>query len=326
MVVVITDTGTHMNPFKTFTVLALVGFYLQSQAALEPPFAEAAQIVLSEWFAIDSQHHTQTQLKALPDDALGRRATLTFISDDQQLVNGTVAWPSAAQPVTGLALLLHPMGRDQHIWWSKDNPIKGGAITDLLREQGFLVVTLDARRHGQRTVDDIDLKTLLARAHSQERRLYNDMIIGSVRDHRLVLQWAHQQWPEIQQVVAVGYSMGAQMSLLLARFEPAINHVLAMVPPYVDQANSPVAPRHHLPHISAQSVTLFTADQDPYANDDQNDQLFELLNSEQKRRHRFDSGHVLPPEYLPQAMQVLKRMGGVKDEGWAVVRLGRTGQ
>ena len=296
------------NP--TLLLISIIWLLPPQVDALEAPFEAQAQTVLAEWFSIDPKHDIQMQKNELPADQLGQRFTLSFVSDDQQKVNGTLAMPAEPDENLKLAVLLHPMGRDENIWWSADNPIQGGAITQHLRQQGFVILTLDARRHGQRKLGDMGLKEMLNRAHSKHRRMYDDMIIGTVRDYRLALHWLRQNHNLQSSVAAIGYSMGAQMSLLLARFEHNINQVISMVPPYVDQPASPVAPRHHVTGIKNARVLLMTADQDPYASQPQNQQVFELIASSDKNQISFDSGHLLPPEFLQHALTFIDGISG----------------
>ncbi len=298
--------------------ISLSGFSTAKEAAQDkqPPaarsdlFAAQAQTVLAEWFSIDPKHDLKMQQQPIEADGLGARFSLSFVSDDQQAVNGVLAMPQGYvvdnnKPFK-LALLLHPMGRDHALWFSEDNPIKAGGISQALRQQGYAVLALDARRHGLRKVGDFGLQELIGRAHSPHRRLYDDMIIGTVRDYRLALAWVTAAWDLSDQDVAVmGYSMGAQMSLLLASYEPSVSHVVSMVPPYVDQPDSPVAPRQHAARIDSAQVLLLAAKQDPYASVAQNQQVFDLISSQEKTIHYFDSGHVLPVTYQDVVLQFI---------------------
>jgi len=99
--------------------------------------------------------------------------------------------------------------------------------------------------------------------------------------------------------------MGAQMSLLLASYEPKVKAVLAMVPPYVDQPDSPVAPREHTARINHASVLLLAAKNDPHTSMVQNQHLFETITSKKKNVVYFDSGHVLPDTYINEALSYI---------------------
>ena len=141
-------------------------------------------------------------------------------------------------------------------------------------------------------------KEILGKAHSPHRRIYNDMIVGSVRDYRLALNWIHSAHNiMVKNTAAFGYSMGAQMSLLLAAYEPSIAHVVSMVPPYVGVPQSPVAPRHHVPNIKQAQVLLLAATQDQFTTQAEYQQVFDLIASPAKKVEFFDSGHRLPDSF-----------------------------
>jgi predicted esterase len=103
----------------------------------------------------------------------------------------------------------------------------------------------------------------------------------------------------------MGYSMGAQMSLLLASFEPQINKVLVMVPPYVGSSTSPVAPRVHLHRIRDAEVLWLAGSKDPYSNSEQTQQTFDTITSQHKTLTWFDAGHRLPAEFVSTAQSFL---------------------
>ena len=253
-----------------------------------------AQAYLSYWFSYDSAEATDLTLSALNEDEFGERAELSFTSDDGQLVNGLIGFPKDRGGSTKLALALHPMGIDQYFWWSDKSPIPTKRMTDQLRKQGYTVITIDARQHGKRGREGLGPRELIKRAHSDEPRVYIDTIIGTVRDYRIVLNWANSEF-QPSEVLAMGYSMGAQMSLLLASFEPSINTVIAMVPPYVKSDTSPVAPRIHVNRIDNAKVLLLAGSNDPHSNREQTQTTFNNISSKDKEIKWFDSGHRLPP-------------------------------
>ena len=300
----------NLMQLSTRGCLLLVALLFISEAYGKDSAGElTAQSVIAQWFSTDPQEAHNLTLTPLPDDELGKRARIEFKSDDGQIVNGTLAYPANNHPVSRLVLALHPMGIDQDVWWDTESPIAANQLTQGLRRHGHAVITLDARRHGERGQADFGPRELLKRAHSENPRLYVDTIIGTVRDYRILLDWAHQTY-ELTEVTAIGYSMGAQMSLLLASFEPSITSVLTMVPPYVARLGSPVAPRNHVTRIDQARVLWLAGSDDPYSTREETDSVFARLGSPDKSLVYFDSGHRLPKDYLPVALKFL----GVHDE------------
>ena len=256
-----------------------------------------AQNYLVHWFSYDSKEPTNLRLELLADDSFGERRELGFTSDDGQVVNGLIGFPKDKASSKKLALVLHPMGLDQHFWWSDKSPLAANKMTLRLREQGYTVISLDARHHGQRGRDGFGPRELIGRAHSDQPRIYIDTIIGSVRDYRIALEWAQNEFKP-EEVLVMGYSMGAQMSLLLASYEPSINTVVAMVPPFVASATSPVAPRIHAPRIKDAKVLWLAGTSDRHSSSEQTQLSFDQIASADKTLMWFDAGHRLPPESL----------------------------
>jgi cephalosporin-C deacetylase-like acetyl esterase len=95
-----------------------------------------------------------------------------------------------------------------------------------------------------------------------------------------------------------GYSMGAQISLLLAGVDSRIQSVAAIVPPHMNSTTAVVAPLNVMAGLSDNQVWLFTADDDEYTSIKQNQQLFDALPNPDKKLFRFDSGHLLPADYV----------------------------
>lgn len=104
----------------------------------------------------------------------------------------------------------------------------------------------------------------------------------------------------MRRVQAAGYSMGAQMALLLAGTDGRVKAVAAMVPPHLDDKVAAVAPRHAFAGLAATRVWLLSADRDDYASAQQSADLFAALPGPDKRHLRFDSGHALPSAYVAQ--------------------------
>jgi predicted esterase len=259
------------------------------------------QAYLSHWFSYDSAEDINLSLTPLKDDALGERAEIRFTSDDGQAVNGLIAFAKNKASSKKLALALHPMGIDQQFWWSEKSPLAAQKMTARLREKGYTVISLDARMHGERGRPGFGPRELIKRAHSAEPRLYIDTIIGSVRDYRIVLNWAKTEFSP-DEVLVMGYSMGAQMSLLLASFEPSVDTVLAMVPPFVGSPTSPVAPRIHVQRITDAKVLWLAGSSDPHSDQNQTQETFDQISSADKTLTWFDAGHRLPPEFLHTAL------------------------
>lgn len=239
--------------------------------------------------------------------------TLRFTSFDGDVVLGRIVQPTdprlpASEPGGRPVLLaLHAMGRTQWRWWQAE--FKGRPTiekTHLLAAQalqaGYAVVALDARAHGDRKDPERPFiaRELLRRLHWWgEREPYERLIVDTVKDYRVLLDGlARQPHLDTTRVRAAGYSMGAQMALLLAAMDPRVRSVAAMVPPHLDAKVAAVAPVLAAPRMAGVEVWLLTADDDDHASPAENAALFERLPGPAKRHLRFPSGHLLPPDWV----------------------------
>ncbi len=246
---------------------------------------------------------------------------LRFASFDGDQAVGLIVYPEhpAQQDATArrpVLLALHAMGRTHWRWWQAE--FKGRPTlehTHLLAEQalqaGYAVLALDARRHGDRKdpQQPMLVRNLMTDLHLWGRREpYERLIVDTVKDYRVLLDWVQQQ-PQFDgtQVRAVGYSMGAQMALLLAGTDGRVHSVAAVVPPHLDNKVAAVAPLNVAPGLGQVAVWLLTADDDEYASAADNAALFAALPGTGGQHLRFAGGHLLPAAYVPALLPWLKQ-------------------
>jgi dienelactone hydrolase len=242
-------------------------------------------------------------------------------SFDGVVAPGRILYPSdpalAAAPRPVL-LALHAMGRT-HWRWSqaefKGRPTIENThrITELALQQGYVVIALDAREHGDRKNPDQPLRAreLLRNLHWWgEREPYERLIVDTVKDWRVLLDWVTQQ-PQFDRrhIRAAGYSMGAQMALLLAGTDARVSAVAAMVPPGLTNRVAVVAPLNVAPRLAAARVWLLSADDDEHASRRENAALFAALPGAGKQHLRFAGGHLLPAEYAERLLPWLAEAG-----------------
>jgi dienelactone hydrolase len=235
---------------------------------------------------------------------------LRLQSFDGELLSGRIVYPSdpaqASRPFPVL-IGLHAMGRGHVRWWQAEfngRPTieQTHRITQMALARGYAVVAIDARAHGQRR--NLGQPHPAQRAMRDmhwfgKRQAYEQMIIDTVRDHRVLLDWLVEQ-PHLDtgRISATGYSMGAHVALLLAGLDERVQAVAAMVPPHLDDKVAAVAPLNLIAGLQGKRVWLLTADEDDHASPKENQALFDAIPSPNKRHLRFDSGHLLPTDYV----------------------------
>ncbi|MBA4178483.1 MAG: acetylesterase [Leptothrix sp. (in: Bacteria)] len=246
---------------------------------------------------------------------------LAVSSFDGAVASGRIVYPADPAVLASprpVLLGLHAMGRSHGRW--SEAEIKGKRtrenthrLAELALQQGYVVMALDAREHGGRKNADKPLtpRELLRNLHWWgEREPYERLIVDTVKDWRVLVDWVTQQ-PQFDRnnIRAAGYSMGAQMALLLAGTDGRVSAVAAMVPPGLTNRVAVVAPLNVAPQLAATRVWLLTGDDDDHASVDENAALFEALPGAGKQHLRFAGGHLLPTDYVERLLPWLTEAG-----------------
>lgn len=302
-----------------FGLASALGALWWAVFALKPYDIPPDQLMLRYAHTSVSTPAPQVQLGTVEPVTVGGTAawarSLRFSSFDGETVLGRIVHPEdpsrpgAAPAARPVLLALHAMGRTQWRWWQAE--YKGRPTiesTHLLAERallaGHVVIALDARAHGDRKDPQRPLiaRELLRDLHLWgAREPYERLIVDTVRDWRVLLDWIQRQ-PQLDaaRVHAAGYSMGAQMALLLAAIDGRVHRVAAMVPPHLDRKVAAVAPATVAHRLQDVEVWLLTADDDEYASRADNAALFAALPGAAKQHLRFPGGHLLPAGYVEQ--------------------------
>jgi dienelactone hydrolase len=243
-------------------------------------------------------------------------------SFDGALFSGRIVYPSdPAQATRPFPVLIgmHAMGRSHMRWWQADLNGKPTIeqthrITQMALQQGYAVVAIDARAHGQRRNPGQPHPARRAMREMHwfgQRQAYEQMIVDTVRDHRVLLDWlVTQPHVDARRITAAGYSMGAQGALLLAALDSRVQAVAAMVPPHLSDNVAAVAPLNLIAGLQGKRIWLLTGDDDDHATPKQNQALFDAIPSPDKKHLRFDSGHLLPTDYVEELSEWFL------DDGW----------
>ena len=231
-------------------------------------------------------------------------APMEVRAEDGERIPVLVLEPEGGKANPPVAVLLHGLTRSKEDWLSDTEPTFGGALTEHLRSAGYRVYLMDARRHGERATPDAKPGALAKRARAGDIGPYQAMIVDTVRDAQALLAKVLATGKKPPKVLVAGYSMGAQVGLLLASREPRVTHLVTMVPPHVDPVQGDAAPVNRMDKVH-QSWLLLTANRDQFSTEENNQKLFEAAPSKRKTRRTFDSGHALPREYLDEVRRWL---------------------
>lgn len=229
---------------------------------------------------------------------------IEFTSFDGSKVVGRILLPDTAQASYPVMLSFHGMMRSHNRAWMeeyKKRPTIESThlVTQAATNAGYAVIALDARYHGARKVKDKPVDAILKALRQGEPALYVDMISSTVKDyqHLLALLKSEQKF-NTKNLSVTGYSMGAQMAMLVAAQLPEVSNVIAMVPPHIEEDLPHVSPEKQASNIENARVLLFTSTQDQYSTNEQNQVLFANIAAKDKTRVTLEADHLLPASYV----------------------------
>jgi predicted esterase len=105
----------------------------------------------------------------------------------------------------------------------------------------------------------------------------------------------------------MGYSLGAAMTTYLCTQVPQLRMgVIGSGFLYIDNLSPAIYPLHFIPRIKDIPILLLEGSKDEYFPESQAREFERLLNSKTKKLIFYDSGHLLPIEYLNDAFYWIK--------------------
>lgn len=234
---------------------------------------------------------------------------VTFNSFDGEQVYGQLIYPKNADPSQPIPILIgvHGMGRTYVRWVEgefkdTDTLEQTDELANMALARGYAVLAIDSRNHGKRKNLDYNIKDVMYDLWFWgKKEPYENMIIDSVKDHRVLLDWVVTQ-PQFDQnnISVAGYSMGGQISLILASMDERISKVLSIVPPASKDTVARVSPLNFVTRLNTEKVWLVTADNDEHASVEDNSVLYDALNVLDKHHIEIAGGHILPEGYYKQ--------------------------
>ena len=234
---------------------------------------------------------------------------ITFNSFDGEQVYGQLIYPKNADPSQPIPILIgvHGMGRTYVRWVEgefkdTDTLEQTDELANMALARGYAVLAIDSRNHGKRKNLDYNIKDVMYDLWFWgKKEPYENMIIDSVKDHRVLLDWVVTQ-PQFDQnnISVAGYSMGGQISLILASMDERVSKVLSIVPPASKDTVARVSPLNFVTRLNTEKVWLVTADNDEHASVEDNSVLYDALNVLDKHHIEIAGGHILPEGYYKQ--------------------------
>ena len=253
------------------------------------------------------------------DQAVKYKIVFTGANDSR--VPGYLSIPKQDSTKHPCILLLHGVNGNKELWWEEENYTRGELLIPQLTELGFAVVTLDAAYHGERIQDNgfVSPGAMVFRDGWPNRT--REMYIRTVVDYRRLLDYlATRPDIDISKIGTLGHSMGGMMTYLLTVVDSRIRASVSCVGPpmsettydltafsYSDKEKlAAISPFNFASSIKSQAFLMLMGRNDAFHTIDEVEYLFELISSPTKKLIWFDSGHVLPNEYVVDAVKWFK--------------------
>jgi dienelactone hydrolase len=281
-----------------FIFLSFFGYWYSFVALDDAPME---QTTILKKYQYEASKNTELALKEIQPGIF----SFTYKSFDGSIVNGQISYPNNKAGKHPVLVGISAMGRGYQRWWAES--FKGrptvtqvNKITQLADQNGYVVISIDARYHGKRKNPERTLRSIMNDLHFfGDKTDYEAMIKNTVIDHRVLLDWISQQDDLDKNKISVaGYSMGGQISLILGSVDKRIRKVISIVPPYLDDKTALVAPKNFISLLKNQEVLMLTADDDENASKSENDFIFKHISTLKKERINFSGGHILPDNYV----------------------------
>lgn len=291
---------------QTIKVCAIAGLALCSVILFWYAFIALKVQPLPQGEILDSYAFPAPENIEMTLTEIGERDfSFSYKSFDGAVVNGQISYPSIEQETYPVLIGISAMGRGYQRWWTdayKGRPTvtRVNEIGRSATEKGYVVIAIDARYHGTRKDPNKPLSSIMNNLHFfGDKSDYEAMIRNTVLDYRVLIDWVRTQ-KELNEnnLNLVGYSMGAQVALLIGGLDAQIKRIFAVVPPYLDDKTAAVAPKNLAPLIVDPEVLLITASDDEYASQEENKSLYSAIASKKKEHLTFTGSHILPGNYV----------------------------
>lgn len=248
------------------------------------------------------------------------REKIVFTGVNDKRVPGYLELPKSGDAPYPCILLIHGLTSSKDEWWDMDSPAHNGELTQSLLKSGFAVVALDSDYHGERIKDNdyespdqmVFVKGWLNRSR--------DMTLHSVLDYRRLMDYlATRSEIDSTRIGVIGYSMGGAMTFLLAAVDDRIKTAVACVTspnsktifkmfgvPFTPETLmafrlGATSPNNFAHAIGSCPFLMLMGKQDTFYTEEEANQLYQLIPGPTKELTFFDSGHMLPAEWVPKA-------------------------
>jgi dienelactone hydrolase len=242
------------------------------------------------------------------------REKIVFRGVQGFLVPGYLQFPAGNAGPHPCVLLLHGWSGSKENWWQDGGYISGGNARQALLAAGFAVLALDAQCHGDRISQNdfapVNHYVDPSAGEGQRKGYFSqvDIYVQTTRDYRRAIDFLESR-PEIDKtrIGVLGYSMGGTQTYLLSGVEPRIQAAVAVAAPAEKSKWSLIAPQNFIGGIGARPFLEIIGRTDDLCPLEHAQARWAFFHDGPKNQVLIDAGHKLPPSWVPQAVEWLKR-------------------
>lgn len=272
------------------------------------PLGEEAFQAVQEFFNYDRSLPLNARTVEVTDKGFYQLEKFVFRNTNDKLVPGYLAIPKLNKANYPCMVLLHAGAGAKDDWWSDEGLIRGLSLSTDLLKSGIAIMALDAEAHGERSIasDFISIRKIWF----EDKLTYklSELWVQSTKDYRQAIDYLlTRKEIDSSRVGLMGYSMGGAMASYLCTHTPQIKlAVMCSVIPFVKSISSSIYPLNFAPRIPNIPILILSGNKDELFSVESIKEFEGLIKSTQKKLVLYDSGHLLPREYLTEAGQWVK--------------------
>lgn len=256
---------------------------------------------------VEKQGRPRPSRPPLPPNCV--RDKIVFRSLDSRVV-GYLGVPTTGSPPYPCVIALHGIGDSKDGWWEDDSFFRGGLITSALLESGIAVFTPDAQYSGERSYANEFESAFEIVFRKEWWGRFQGMFVQSVIDCRRTVDFLETR-PDIDKsrLGVIGYSLGAMETFAFMALDERVKTAVACVTVLRHEKlgrDDVWAPRNFARALGDRPLLMLMGRTDYAYTPQQAERVFGLIPGSTKELVWYESGHRLPAEYVPKAVEWLR--------------------
>jgi dienelactone hydrolase len=206
--------------------------------------------------------------------------------------------PLAENAQLPVLICTHGATSSKHEWTELDGYTKGGNISREIVKSGIAVLAMDLHYHGDNDTANLNGKNVLLEEN------WDDFFNRSIEDIQFVIDYVIKS-PRFDstRIGFSGYSLAGTFGFYLANRGAPFKAMMLCVPGANRKKNTYYSTHNNLDNLRDIAVLQISAFNDEYVNFADAQWLFEQIPLTDKKFLSYPSGHSLPQDYVPNAVE-----------------------